>query len=136
MEIKPEEYKLLHTFALWAYAKAFEEGSDFAKAAYTAACDLAKDAGIDLSVDELAKCTDLSRVAAKGIAREFFDDADMLSPKLKAKVCAFDALSRYIQPTLLKTVDDRSVVSVSGLYVFVNKLEFEAISAAKGGARL
>ncbi len=138
MEIKPEEYKLLHTFALWAYAKAFEEGSDFAKAAYAAACDLAGQAGIPqgCGIDDLVRCTDFAKVSPREIAKQFFDDADMLSPKLKAKVYAFDALSRYIQPTLLKTVDDRSIVCVSGLSLFVNKLEFEAIAAAKGGARL
>lgn len=136
MEIKPEEYKLLHTFALWAYAKAFEGGNEFVKAAYAAACDLAKDVGIDVSIDELAKCADLGRVTAKGIAREFFDAADMLSPKLKAKVYAFDAIAKYVTPTLLETVDGRNLISVQGLYVPVNKLEFKAIAAAKGGARL
>ena len=136
MEIKPEELKLIHNFALWAYAKAFEEGSEFAKSAYAAACDLAKDAGVDVSIDELAKCTDLSRVTAKGVAREFFEDADMLSPKLKAKVHAFDAIAKYVMPTLLETVDGRNLISVQGLFVPVNKREFEAISAAKGGVSL
>lgn len=138
MEIKPEEYKLLHTFALWAYAKAFTEGSEFAKAAYAAASDLAEKAGIaqDCGIDALVRCTDFARVTPREIARQFFDDADMLSPKLRAKVHAFDAISKYVMPTLLETVDGRNLISVQGLFVPVNKLEFEAISAAKGGARL
>lgn len=138
MEIKPEEFKLLYNFILWSYSKGIVEDSESAKAAYAAAVDLALSIGGECAkqLDECVRTVDFGKCGPAAIAREFFDDADMLSPKLKAKVHAFDAIAKYVTPTLLETVDGRNLISVQGLYVPVNKLEFKAIAAAKGGARL